>query len=112
VRRLDRSAIDQQQMVAGLAASGVQGVAQLGFVPAAEGIQMIQQDGDAEAAPARLGLARSRRVRGRPRRICAHVCRRPSRPWVPRIHRQIIGELVAARPAADRLMSIANRTAP
>ena len=48
LRRLDRPAIDQQQMMAGLAALRMEGVAELRFIPTAERIQVIEQHRDAK----------------------------------------------------------------
>ena len=48
LRGLHRPAIDQQQMMAGLAALRVNGVAELRLVPAAERVQVIEQHRDAK----------------------------------------------------------------
>ena len=81
--------------MAGLAALGVNGVAELRLVPAAERIQVIEQHRDAEAAPARLGPAGLRRTRGCPRRIYAHVCRRRPGPGCGESIGGFCGELVS-----------------
>ena len=48
LRGFHRPAIDQQQMMAGLAALRMNGIAELRFIPTAEGIQVIEQHRDAK----------------------------------------------------------------
>ena len=44
-----RTAIDQQQVVAVVAALGMKRVAELGFVAAAQGVQVVEQDRDGQS---------------------------------------------------------------
>ena len=48
LRGFHRPAVNQQQMMAGLAALRMNGIAKLRFIPAAEGIQVIEQHRDAK----------------------------------------------------------------
>ena len=66
LRRLERAAIDQQQMMARLAALRMEGIAELRLIPAAERIQVIQQRRDAK--PMRRIPAPDFCVQGRERR--------------------------------------------